>query len=125
MWKYSIKLSCLDLKSTPKHRSNIPLPHCTMVRGYGIFHDVYRGLETFWVVGEYLLDTPPKTSIFGHLKIKADQLSCSGDMAGQLTCLKVKAIYLIWKDMCFWKVKVGHLTTLAPDTVSHSDLNSP
>ena len=65
-----------------------------------------------------MLDTPPKTSIFGHLNVKADQLSHSGDMAGQLTCLKVKAIYLIWKDMCFWKVKVGHLTTLAPDTVS-------
>ena len=43
-----------------------------------------------------MLDTPPKTSIFGHLKVKADQLSCSGDMVGQLTCLKVKAIYLIW-----------------------------
>ena len=39
---------------------------------------------------------PPETSIFGHLKIKADQLSHGGDMAGQLTCLKVKAIYLIW-----------------------------
>ena len=38
----------------------------------------------------------PKTSIFGHLKVKADQLSHGGDMAGQLTCLKVKAIYLIW-----------------------------
>ena len=43
-----------------------------------------------------MLDTPPKTSIFRHLKVKADQLSDGGDMAGQLTCLKVKAIYLIW-----------------------------
>ena len=47
-----------------------------------------------------MLDTPPKTSIFGHLRVKADQLSHSEDMAGQLTCLKVKAIYLIWKAMC-------------------------
>ena len=62
-----------------------------------IFHDVSRGLQTLWVVGEYLwLNTPPKTSIFGHLKVKDDQLSCNGDMAEQLTCLKVKAIYLIW-----------------------------
>ena len=53
-----------------------------------------------------MLDTPPKTSIFGDLRVKADQLSHGEDMAGQLTCLKV------------WKVKVGHLTTLAPDTVS-------
>ena len=65
-----------------------------------------------------MLDTPPKTSMFGDLKVKADQLSHGGEMAGQLTCLKVKAIYLIWEDMCFWKVKVDHLTTLAPDTVS-------
>ena len=43
-----------------------------------------------------MLDTPPKTSIFGHLKVKAVLLSHSGDMAGQLTYLKVKAIYLIW-----------------------------
>ena len=43
-----------------------------------------------------MLDTPPKTSIFGHLKFKADQLSCGGDMAEQLTCMKVNAIYLIW-----------------------------
>ena len=39
-----------------------------------------------------MLDTPPKTSIFGHLRVKAAQLSHSEDMAGQLTCLKVKAI---------------------------------
>ena len=82
MWKYFIKLSCLDLKSTPKHRSSIPLPHCTVVRGYEIFHDVSRGLETFWVVGDYVMDTPPKTSIVGHLKVKADQLSHGMDMAG-------------------------------------------
>ena len=24
-----------------------------------------------------MLDTPPKTSIFGHLRVKADQLSCN------------------------------------------------
>ena len=44
----------MDLKSTPKHRSSIPLPLCIAVRGYGIFHDISRGLETIWVVGEYL-----------------------------------------------------------------------
>ena len=65
-----------------------------------------------------MLDTPPKTSIFGDLRVRVDQLSCGGDMAGQLTCLKVKAIYHIRKAMCFLKVKVDHLTTLAPDTVS-------
>ena len=28
------------------------------------------------------------------------------DMAGQLTCLKVKAICLIWKTMCFWRSRL-------------------
>ena len=60
----------------------------------------------------------PKTSIFRDLRVKADQLSHSGDMAGQLSCLMVKAIYHIRKAMFFLKVKVDHLTTLAPDTVS-------
>ena len=49
----------------------------------------------------FVLDTPLKTSIFGHLRVKADQLCHCEGMAGQLTCLKVKAIYLIWKSMCF------------------------
>ena len=53
-----------------------------------------------------MLDTPLKTSIFGDLRFKADQLSHSGEMAGQLTCLEVKAIYHIRKAMYFWKVKV-------------------
>ena len=66
----------------------------------------------------FVLDTPPKTSIFGDLRVKDDQLSCSVDMAGQLTYLKVKAIYHIRKVVCFLKVKFDHLTTLAPDTVS-------
>ena len=60
----------------------------------------------------------PKTSIFGDLRVKADQLSHSEEMTGQLTCLEVKAIYHIRKAMCFLNIKVDHLTTLAPDTVS-------
>ena len=60
----------------------------------------------------------PNTSIFGDLRVKADQLSCVEEMTGQLTCLKVRATYHIRKAMCFLKVKVDHLTTLAPDTVS-------
>ena len=66
-----------------------------------------------------MLDTTPKTSIFGDQRVNADQLSYMvRHMAGQLTCLKVKAIYHIRKAMCFLKVKVDHLTTLVPDTVS-------
>ena len=49
----------MDLKSTPQHENSIPLPPCTTVRGYGIFHDISMGLETIWVVGEYLCWTHP------------------------------------------------------------------
>ena len=49
----------MDLKSTAKHENSIPLPHCTAVRGYGIFHDVSMGLETIWAVGDYLCWTHP------------------------------------------------------------------
>ena len=65
-----------------------------------------------------MLDIPPKTSIFGDLKVKADQLFYS------------KGNCLVWRSRpntilgrpCafgrFQKVKVCHLTTLAPDPVS-------
>ena len=43
----------------------------------------------------------PNTSIFGHLKVKADQLTQGEGYDRQLTCLKVKAIYHIRKNMCF------------------------
>ena len=64
MWKYSIKLSCLDMKSTPKHRSTLycgnglwNFPWC--LQGFGDFLGGWR---------IFVLDTPPKTSIFGHFK---------------------------------------------------------
>ena len=31
----------------------------------------------------FVLDTPPKTSIFGHLRVKADQLTC-GESYGRV-----------------------------------------
>ena len=89
-----------------------------MTGGYGISLMSPEVWRLFGWLEIFVLDTSPKTSIFGDLRVKADQLFCSGDMAGQLTCLKVKGIYHIRKAMCFLKVKVDHLTTLAPDTVS-------
>ena len=111
-------MSCLDLKGTPKHRSSIPLPHCTVVRGYGNFHDISRGLETFWVVGEYLCWTPPKTSIFGHLRVKADQLSHGEGYGRAIDLFEGEGHITNMESHVLLKVKVGHLTTLAPDTVS-------
>ena len=53
-----------------------------------------------WRLSEWLENIcagqTPKTSIFGDLRVKAYQLSHGEDMAGQLTCLKVEVIYLIW-----------------------------
>ena len=105
----------MDLKSTPKHRSSIPLPPCTTVRGYGIFHDISRGLETIWVVGEYLcMPHPLKLPYFGYLKVKAIQMS-SGEGTWHVWRSRP---YTIYGNACafgrFWKVKVGHLTTLSP-----------
>ena len=48
-----------------------------------------------------MLNTAPKTFIFGHLRVKADQLSCGEGYGRAIDCLKVKTIYLIWKAMCF------------------------
>ena len=66
-----LKLSCLDLKSTPKHGNSIPLPHCTAVRGYEIFHDISMGF------GDYLcswrLFVPRHTTQNFHIWISKGQ----------------------------------------------------
>ena len=66
----------------------------------------------------FVLDTPLKLP---YLDTQGSRLiSCLTvrDMAGQLTCVKVKAIYLIRKDMCFWR---SRLVTWPPwlQTLSH------
>ena len=65
-----------------------------------------------------MLDTPPKTTIFGDLKVKADLLS-----HGEGNCLVWRSrTNTILGSPCafgsFQKVKVGHLTTLTPDILS-------
>ena len=80
-----------------------PLPPCTVVRGYGIFHDISMGLETIWVVGEYLCWTNLQNF---HIWISKGQGQSAVLQRGQLTCLKVKAIYHIWESMCFWRSRL-------------------
>ena len=66
----------------------------------------------------FVLDTPPKTSIFGHLRVKADQLS-SGEGYGRAIDLSGGQGHISnMESHVLLKVKVGHLTTLAPDTFS-------
>ena len=72
-----------------------------------------------------MLDTPPKTSTFGHLRVKADQLSHS-EGYGRAIDLSESQGYIPYMEIhVLLRVKVDHLITLTPDTVSHSDLNSP
>ena len=65
-----------------------------------------------------MLDTPPKTSIFGDLRVKADQLT-HGEGYGRVIDLSEGQDHIPnMESHVLLKVKVGHLTTLAPDTVS-------
>ena len=65
-----------------------------------------------------MLDTPPKTFIFGHLRVKADQLSCSEGYGRTIDLSKGQGHIPNMESHVLLKVKVGHLTTLAPDTLS-------
>ena len=65
-----------------------------------------------------MLDTHPKTSIFGHLKVKADQLT-EGEGYGRAIDLSGGQGHMPYiEEHVLLKVKVGHLTTLAQFTVS-------
>ena len=73
-----------------------------------------------------MLDTPPKFTIFRYQKVKADPMSCS-----EGNCLVWRSGPLtIFGRPCafgsFQKVKIGHLTTLTPGSLSSIfGLNSP
>ena len=60
----------------------------------------------------FVLDTPPKTSIFGHLRVKVDQLTQAIDLSEGQGHIPYMEIHVLLR------VKVDHLTTLTPDTVS-------
>ena len=60
---------------------------------------------------------PPKTSIFGHLRVKADQLTCEG--YGRAIDLSEGQGHIPYMEIhMLLRVMVDHLTTLTPDTVS-------
>ena len=61
---------------------------------------------------------PPKTSIFGPLRVKADQLSHSEGYGRVMDLSEGQGHIPYMESHVFLRVKVGHLTTLAPDTVS-------
>ena len=65
-----------------------------------------------------MLDTPPKTSIFGDLRVKADQLSCVEGYSRVIDLSEGQGHIPYIESHVLLGVKVGHLTILAPDTVS-------
>ena len=65
-----------------------------------------------------MLDKPPKTSIFGYLRVKADQLSHNEGYGRVLDLSEGQGHIPYMESHVLLRVKVGHLTTLAPDTVS-------
>ena len=71
----------------------------------------------------FVLDTPPKTSIFGYLRIKADQLT-QGEGYGRVTDSSEGQGHMPYVvNHVLLKVKVGHLTTLSPSLLLfHFDL---
>ena len=68
---------------------------------------------------------PSKTSIFGHLRVKADQLTCS-EGYGWVNDLSEGQGHIPYMEMhVLLRVKVDHLTTLdSRHCLIHSDLNS-
>ena len=76
------------------------------------------GLETFWVVGEYLYWTPPLKLPYLDLRVKADQLSCSEGYGRAIDLSEGQDHIPNMESHVPLKVKIGHLTILAPDTVS-------
>ena len=65
-----------------------------------------------------MLDKPPETSIFGHLKVKADQLSHSEGYGRVIDLSEGQGHIPYMESHVLLRVMVGHLTTLASDTVS-------
>ena len=65
-----------------------------------------------------MLDTPPKTSIFGHLRVKADQLTQGEGYDRVIDSSEGQGHMPYMENHVLLKVKVDHLTTLAQSTVS-------
>ena len=75
-----------------------------------------------------MLHTPPKTSLFGHLRVKADQLT-QGEGYGRVNDLSEGQGHMPYMEIhVHLKVKIGLLTTLAQSFVSFiliSTLHAP
>ena len=79
----------------------------------GNFHAFswFEGYLWSWRI--YVQDTPPKYSIYGQPKVKADSWLGWQAKADLLTGSEGQGHFHIWKKMDILKVKDGHLTLLA------------
>ena len=110
--KYSLILSRLDLTSTPNHGNSIPLLPTTAFRVDGISMNFHWCGDYLYSWRVFVLDTPPKTSIFGHLMVKADQLT-QGERYGRAIDLSEGQGHIPYMEYhVLLKVMVDHLTTL-------------
>ena len=108
----------MDLKSTPKHENSIPLPHATAVRVDGNFHELPWSWRLLVLLENICAGHTPKTSIFRHLRVKADQLT-QGEGYGRAIDLSEGQGHMPYMEKhVLLKVKVDHLTSLAQLTVS-------
>ena len=64
-----------------------------------------------------MLDTPPKTSVFGHLRFKAYQLTQGEGYDRVIDSSEGQGQMPYMVNHVLLKVKVGDLTTLAQSTV--------
>ena len=70
-------------------------------------------LEAICDPGEYLCMTSPKYSIFGHLKVKTNQLTQREGQGSSINMSEGQGHIPYMEENGHLKVKVGHLTTLA------------
>ena len=111
--KYSLILSHLNLKSTPKHGNNIPLPPATVVRVVGNFHEFPWVWRLSVQLENICAGHTPKTSIFQHLRVKADQLTWGEGYGRVIDPSEGQGHMPYMENHVFLKVKLGHLTTLS------------
>ena len=65
-----------------------------------------------------MLDTPPKTSMFGHLWVKVDQLTRGEGYTRAIDLSEGQGHIPYMEIHVLLRVKVDHLTTLTPHIVS-------
>ena len=120
LWKYPFSYFIWTPKSTAIHGNCISSTPAFAARVDGNFHAFpwFGGYLWSWRI--FVQDTPPKYSIHGQAKVKADSWLGWKAKADPLTWSEGQGNIHIWKKMDILKVNNGHLTFLPwlPPTLS-------